>query len=287
MAGSKRTGGDGHQTASSSEASGIATGRRTLLAAAAGIGAATMLGERPAAAQSARSNRPSLILVGGLACTPDLWTAQAESLKDVADVVVTEENWRHPTMRGIAQAILRRAPPEFALAGLSMGGYIALEIMRIAPQRVTRLALLDTSARPDTDAARQARGVLMDLAHEEGMRAVLMRLMPNAVHPSRFEDKALVDRIVQMAWELGTDTFYRQTGAIMGRQDSRDLLREIKCPTLVAVGDSDKITPPELAREMASGIAGSKLVLFPECGHFSSMERPAAVTAALREWLTA
>ena len=186
-----------------------------------------------------------------------------------------------------AQAILRRAPPEFALAGLSMGGYIALEIMRIAPERVTRLALLDTSARPDTDAARQARGTLMDFARDEGMRAVLMRLMPNAVHPSRFDDKALVNRIVQMAWELGTDTFYRQTGAIMGRQDSRDLLKEIWRPTLVAAGDSDKITPPELAREMVSGIVGLKLMLFPECGHFSSIERPAAVTAALRDWLTA
>ena len=119
------------------------------------------------------------------------------------------------------------------------------------------------------------------------MRAVLMRLMPNAVHPSRFDDTELVDRIVQMAWQLGTDTFYRQTGAIMGRQDSRDLLKEIRCLTLVAVGDSDKITPPELAREMASGIAGSKLVLFPECGHFSSLERLAAVTAAPRDWLTA
>lgn len=261
--------------------------RRAFLAGAAVAGTAASLRASRAAAQgsAARGPRKPIVLVGGLACTPDLWTDQVAGLADVAEVIVTEENSRHPTMRGIAQAILKRAPPEFALAGLSMGGYIAFEIMRLAPRRVTHLALLDTSARPDTDAARNNRGVLMDLARDEGMRAVLVRLMPNAIHPDRLGDKALVDRIVQMAWELGTDTFYLQQAAIMGRLDSRETLKDITCPTLVACGDADKITPPELSREMAAGIKGAKLAFFKDCGHFSSMERPELVTAALRELL--
>lgn len=260
--------------------------RRRFLGGAAMAGLAAGLGVSSAAAQGAApSARKTIVLVGGLACTPDLWTAQVGGLKDVADVMVTEESSRHPTMRNIAQAILKRAPAEFALAGLSMGGYIALEIMRIAPKRVTHLALLDTSARPDTDAIRVNRGILMDLARDEGMRAVLMRLMPNAIHPDRMSDKALVDRIVQMAWDLGTDTFYLQAGAIMGRQDSRELLKDIACPTLIGCGDVDKITPPDLSREMAAGIKGSKLTFYKDCGHFSSMERPEFVTASLRELL--
>lgn len=261
--------------------------RRSILAGAAATSAAIGLGPSPTAAQGSRINqsRKSVVLVGGLACTPDLWTDQVSGLRDVADVLVTEEHSRHPTMRGIAQAILRRAPAEFALAGLSMGGYIALEMMRLAPERVTHLALLDTSARPDTDAVRANRGALMDLAQAEGMRAVLMRLMPNAIHPDRLGDKALVDRIVQMAWDLGTDTFYMQQGAIMGRSDSRGTLKDIRCPTLVACGDVDKITPPELSQEMATGISHAKFAMFKDCGHFSSMERPELVTAALRELL--
>ena len=261
--------------------------RRSFLAGAAAVGVAASLSASRAAAQglSSRGARKSIVLVGGLACTPDLWTDQVAGLKDVADVIVTEESSRHPTMRGIAQAILKRAPSEFALVGLSMGGYIALEIMRLAPKRVTHLALLDTSARPDTDATRNFRGVLMDLARDEGMRAVLMRLMPNAIHPDRLGDKALVNRIVQMAWDLGTDTFYVQQAAIMGRLDSRETLKDITCPTLVGCGDVDKITPPDLSREMTAGIRGAKLMLFKDCGHFSSMERPELVNAALRELL--
>lgn len=261
--------------------------RRSFVAGVATAGAAMSLGASRATAQGSGSSgqRRSIVLVGGLACTPDLWTDQVAGLKDVADVIVTEESSRHPTMRGIAQAILKRAPPEFALAGLSMGGYIVLEMMRLEPKRVTHLALLDTSARPDTDAARNSRGTLMDLARDEGMRAVLMRLMPNAIHPDRLGDKALVDRIVQMAWDLGTGTFYMQQAAIMGRLDSRDTLKDISCPTLVACGDADKITPPDLSREMAAAIKGAKLTFFKDCGHFSSMERPELVTVVLRELL--
>ncbi len=177
--------------------------RRAVLAGAAVVGTAASLRASRAAAQgsAARGPRKPIVLVGGLACTPDLWTDQVAGLADVAEVIVTEENSRHPTMRGIARAILKRAPPEFALAGLSMGGYIAFEIMRLAPRRVTHLALLDTSARPDTDAARNNRGVLMDLARDEAMRAVLVRLMPNAIHPDRLGDKPMVARLDYAASE--------------------------------------------------------------------------------------
>ena len=108
---------------------------------------------------------------------------------------------------------------------------------------------------------------------------------PRELRPSG-GTSALVDRIVQMAWDLGTDTFHLQQGAIMGRRDSRELLKDIACPTLVGCGDADRITPPELSREMAAGIRGARLTWFEDCGHFSSMERPEAVTAALRQLLS-
>jgi pimeloyl-ACP methyl ester carboxylesterase len=227
----------------------------------------------------------NLVLVPGLLCTKALWAAQAAALGDIADMRVADHTG-HDSMAAIATSILAAAPARFALAGLSMGGYIAYEILRQAPERVTRLALLDTGYRADAPERREQRLALMALAEREGARKALETLLPVLIHKSRLTDKALVEAVLQMGADTGTEAFKRQQTAIMSRPDSTPLLAGIRCPTLVLVGRDDALTPPELSQEMASRIPGAKLEIVPDCGHLSTMEQPAAVNRAMRAWLT-
>jgi pimeloyl-ACP methyl ester carboxylesterase len=185
----------------------------------------------------------------------------------------------------IARRILAAAPPRFALAGLSMGGFIAFEIMRQAPERVAKLALLDTGARPDAPEQTERRRMLMRLAKEGRYSEIPGLAFPLYVHRNRHGDEALKRILREMAEATGVEAYLRQQQAILSRPDSRPSLAAISCPTLVLVGDSDEATPPELAREMAAGIRGSHLVVIPDSGHLSTLEQPAAVTMALVEWL--
>jgi pimeloyl-ACP methyl ester carboxylesterase len=229
--------------------------------------------------------RTNLVLVPGLLCTGALWAPQIAALADIAACTMADHR-RHRTMRGIARSILAAAPERFALAGLSMGGYIAYEILRQAPERVQRLALLDTGARADTPERTAARRELIATAEREGVRRAQEVLMPTLVHPARLDDRPLVDTVLQMAVDTGLAAFKRQEAAIIGRPDSRPLLASIRCPTLVLVGEQDARTPPTLAREIADAIPGARLEIVPDCGHLPTLERPEAVTRALRAWLT-
>jgi pimeloyl-ACP methyl ester carboxylesterase len=166
-----------------------------------------------------------------------------------------------------------------------MGGYIAYEIIRQAPERVTRLALLNTGSRADAPERRARRLELIALAEREGAGAAQEALMSVLIHKSRLKEKPLVDTIRQMAVDTGVAAFKRQQAAIMGRPDNRPLLASIRCPTLVLVGREDALTPVDLAREIAAGIPGARLKIVPDCGHLSTMERPDAVNHALRAWL--
>ena len=226
------------------------------------------------------------MLVPGLLCSAALWAPQIAALSDVADCTVADHT-RHRTIKGIARSILAAAPARFALAGLSMGGYIAYEIVRQAPERVERLALLDTGSRADTPERTGARRDLLANAGREGVRQAQKLLMPALIHPARLGDRPLVDAVLQMAVDTGLEAFERQEEALIGRPDNRPLLPSIRCPTLVLVGREDALTPPELAREIATGIPGAKLVIIPDCGHLSTLEQPEAVNRALRAWLTA
>ncbi len=228
--------------------------------------------------------RTKLVLVPGLLCTGALWAPQIAALADVADCTVADHT-RHDTMAGIARSILDAAPEQFSLAGLSMGGYIAYEIVRQAPGRVERLALLDTGSRADSPERTAARRDLLANAEREGVRRAQELLMPALIHPSRRNDKPLVDTVLKMAVDTGLEAFRRQEEAIIGRPDNRPLLPSIRCPTIVVVGREDALTPPELAREIADGIPGAKLEIIPDCGHLSTLEQPEAVNRALRAWL--
>lgn len=226
----------------------------------------------------------NLVLIPGLLCTEALYTAQIGGLSDVANVTVAGHR-DAGTMAGLAASILRTAPERFALAGLSMGGYIAFEIMRQAPDRVERLALLDTSARPDLPEQSENRKRLVALAEKKGVGAAAREMFAKLVSPANAEDETLKAAFIEMAEATGVTGFANQQAAITGRADSRATLAQITCPTLVLVGDEDQLTPPEVAREIASGIAGSTFTLVLDSGHLSTMEAPGAVTNELRLWL--
>jgi pimeloyl-ACP methyl ester carboxylesterase len=226
------------------------------------------------------SDSTPILLVPGLNCSPRLYAAQIPALWRLGLVVVADHR-RDDTMAGIARRILATAPSRFRLAGLSMGGYIALEIMRQAPERVTKLALLDTSARPETPEQTERRKTLIALAEKGRMREIMDVLWLVMVDPSRLKDSALRVEMDKMAEETGAEAFVRQQRAIIGRADSRPTLGTIKCPALMIVGDSDQLTPPAHAEEIAKGIKGTKLVTLAGCGHMSTMEKPEEVTRLL------
>lgn len=230
--------------------------------------------------------KTNLVLVPGLLCTAALWAPQVAGLADIAETSIADHT-RHDSMAALARSILGAAPERFALAGLSMGGYLAYEIVRQAPGRVTKLALLDTGSRADTPERSAGRRELIATAGREGVRKVQQMLMPVLIHKPRLADKALVGAIEQMAGDTGVEAFRRQQTALMNRPDNRPLLPRIACPTLVLVGREDALTPVELAQEISAGIPGAKLEIVPDCGHLSTMERPEAVNRALRAWLAA
>jgi pimeloyl-ACP methyl ester carboxylesterase len=231
------------------------------------------------------TGREPLLLLSGLLSDGALWRAQVEGLADVAAPVMIPDLSQDDTIAGMARRALAAAPPRFAVAGLSMGGYVALEIMRLAPERATKLALLDTSARTDTPEQAERRRGAIELAEGGGFDGVADRMLPNLVHPDRLTDPDLVSAIRAMARRLGKDGFLRKQRAIMGRIDSRPHLPRIACPTLVLCGREDASTPVALHEEMAALVPGARLEVVERCGHMSAMERPAEVTAALRRWL--
>ena len=225
-----------------------------------------------------------IILVPGLLCSPRLFAGQMPALWQSGPVTVADHR-RDDTVDAIARRILETAPPRFALAGLSMGGYIALAILRAAPERVSRLALFDTGARADLPEQSQRRKAQIELARSGRFAEIPETLWPLFVHKDRQGDAKLKDVVLQMAEETGPDAFIRQQMAIMSRPDARPDLPRIKCPTLVLVGEADQLTPPALSEEMAAAIPGSRLVVVPGSGHLSTLEQPDVVGNALVEWM--
>jgi len=227
---------------------------------------------------------PNLLFLPGLLEDADVFKPLVDGLgtrvtPSVADLT------RSDTIAGLARDALSRAPPgRFALAGHSMGGYVALEVMRQAPERVERLALICTNARPDSPESTENRRRLMALA-ERDFPAVIATLTPKLLHPRHLEDASLTGTIGSMALAVGKEAFRRQQEAIIGRIDSRAHLKAIRCPTLVVAGHDDALMTVEILKELADGIPGSRLTVIEDCGHMAPIEQPARVLEALVGWL--
>jgi len=227
-----------------------------------------------------------VVLIPGLLASARMYAAQVPQLWCAGPVMIADHT-RDDSMSGIARRILSAAPARFALAGLSMGGYIAFEVLRQAPQRIAKVALLDTSARADAPEQTAMRRAQMTLASQGRLAEVVEQQFPRLVQRARRADVELRQLFDLMAQEVGAAGFIRQQTAILGRADSRATLGSIRCPTLVLVGEGDELTPPELAAEIAAGIPGARLTTVPQCGHMSTLEQPDEVTRALLEWLEA
>lgn len=224
------------------------------------------------------SDLPELIFCPGLLCDENLWRPQSRALAGRVAMRVADTT-KDDTIAGMAARLLADAPPRFALAGLSMGGYLALEVLRQAQARVTRVALIDTSARPDTEEQRERRLALMRMAKVGRFKGVTPRLLPLLIHPDRLTDAALVETIVGMAQTIGRDGFLRQQNAILTRADSLPDLPGFTCPALVIVGRQDALTPPERAEEIAAGLPNARLAVIEDCGHLATLEQPDQVNA--------
>ncbi|MDP3408150.1 alpha/beta fold hydrolase [Bosea sp. (in: a-proteobacteria)] len=226
-----------------------------------------------------------LVLIPGLSCDARLFAPQWPALAPGRPILVAQHD-RDESLTAIAGRLLAVAPERFALCGLSMGGYIAFEVMRQAPQRVTRLALLDTSARPPTPETNAPREQMIALAQKGAFDNVTTLIWQKLVAPARLADEPLRLLARDMAETVGAEGFVRQQRAIMSRPDSRPGLAAIRVPTLVLVGEEDLITPPAEAELITAGIgASARRVTIPGCGHLSTLERPDAVTRELLAWL--
>ena len=229
-------------------------------------------------------NTMPILLVPGLGGSPRSYAPVIPALWRFGQVMVAN-HIRDDSMGAIARRILSEAPPRFALAGHSMGGYIAFEIMRQAPERVAKLALLNTQARPDTPEAIERRRGMIKAIEAGGFDAGIDAMYPGFVHPSRRDDAALKKVVREMGEDIGPEAFVRQLTAVMGRADSRPTLATIACPTLVLTSDQDNTISNSLLVEIADGIPGAKRVTIADCGHLSQIEQPQAVADALVEWL--
>lgn len=239
----------------------------------------------PNAANDQEPQLEPTVFLPGLLCDQSLWQNQVEALADVCAPMIANLTL-DDTVEAMARRTLAAAPARFSLAGLSMGGYVALEIMRQAPERVTRLALVNTSARADTAERAAQRRAGMESLKRGKFVGITHGLLGNLIHRSQMETQ-VGQQMRSMASRVGGEAFLRQQSAILNRPDFSDVLPGIAVPTMIVVGEDDRVTPVSHAREMHAAIAGSTFHLVPECGHMSALERPEDTTALLRTWLEA
>ena len=230
-----------------------------------------------------------LLLLPGIVCDRAAWGPVIPALSRVADCRV-HETGPDRTLGAMAERVLAAAPPTFALAGHSMGGRVAVEIVRRAPERVQSLALLDTGYRPlpQGEVARQERAgrhALLAIARSDGMRAMGTAWVRRMVHPKRLDDPVLIGAILDMIERQTADRFEQQIEALLARPDAEPVLRSIDCPTLVLCGRDDAWSPVAQHEEIAAITPGARLEVIDDCGHMAPMEAPEKVAAAMLRWL--
>lgn len=226
-----------------------------------------------------------VILLPGLACDAALWDGQRAALSAAHEVVVSDVHTRATHLPEMAAKLLAEHAGTLVLAGSSMGGMLALHAWRHAPHRVRGLALLGTSARPDTPELVALRTQAIELFAAGRTDEVLLANVPLAIHPGHAEHTKLVDTYLAMIRRAGVQQLIAQNRAVMARADARPWLPAIRCPTLVLCGLGDLLTPPEHSREIAAGVPGARLELLADCGHLLTLEQPARVNQILLDWL--
>ena len=229
--------------------------------------------------------KPTLFLLPGLLCDETVWAHQVTALAPLAEVRVADLRG-FDSLTEMARAVLATAPERFALAGHSMGARAALEIVRLAPDRVERLALLDTGTHPLRSSEAEKRHALVDLANREGMAALVARWLPPMVHADRVADETLMRPLRAMVLRMTPAIHARQIKALLTRPDAEAVLPTIRCPVLVGVGRQDAWSPLAQHEAIVAAVPQAKLVVFENSGHMAPIEAPEAVTAALRDWLT-
>ena len=232
-----------------------------------------------------RLNTPTLVLLPGLLCDGRIWQTQTEALADVAQCVIADLSQDDSILALAARVLQHVQAPQFCLAGHSMGGYVALELMRQAPQRVQRLALISTQAGGDSEAVRARRLGLIELASRGRFVGVTDRLLPMLMHRTGLRDARSVALVKDMAREIGIAGFLRQQQAILSRTNSEPFLADIQCPTLILCGEQDALTPLAQHTFMANAIKNAQFKVIADCGHLPMLEQPAACAATLRDWL--
>lgn len=225
-----------------------------------------------------------LVLLPGLACDAELWRDQLSALM-AWHPRVTQVHQRHDTIQAMAGALLAQEPGPLILCGASMGGMIAMEAARQAPRRVAALALLGTTASPESPDIRELRQAAIALFERGEVADVVEPNMAFAFHPDSLTRQPLRDRYLGMILRAGAHQLVRQNRAVSSRPDARVHLRQLRCPVLVLCGEQDQLTPPACSRDIHDRVAGSELRVLPRCGHMLTLEQPEAVNAALLTWL--
>lgn len=234
--------------------------------------------------------KPTLMLLPGLMCDQHVWQPQIDALSDAWDCRVPDYDFADD-LGAMAEYVLSMAPERFALAGHSMGGRVALEVMRRAPERVLRLAMLDTGYKALADGEAGEREVagrmrLVELAQQQGTRVMGEDWVQGMVHPDRLSDSALVGEIVEMIGSKSVATFERQIHALIHRPDATEVLQAIRCPTTFICGSHDSWSPLSQHQAMAEQVLHSRVVAIENAGHMSTMECPDAMNEAFWQWLS-
>jgi len=230
-----------------------------------------------------QKHKPVLYLLCGLLCDKTVWQHQIIALAKLAEVRILDfaEDDR---IEAMAARVLRQAPACFALAGHSMGARVALEVVRQAPERVERLALLDTGIHSLRPGEREKRQHLLELAKNQGMRALAAQWLPPMLHPMH-QPLATEGPLLDMVERMSPACFVRQTQALLHRPDPEPILPGLCCPVLVGVGEMDQWSPPAQHEDIVRRIPGAWLEIFADAGHMAPFEAPDAVTAAMQHWL--
>lgn len=228
--------------------------------------------------------KENLVLLCGLSCDERLWEHQAKNLSEFANIFIPDLT-KQESISQMADDVLSQAPEKFCLAGMSMGGYVAFEIYRKSPKRIKKLALLDTSSSADSEEKQKMRKGAIKSVELGKFEMVTKTGIKQLVAKERRDDKELISKAVNMALEVGKQTYINQQKAILNRKDSTQTLKEINCKTLVICGEKDEATPPRAMKKISENIKNSQFMLIKDCGHLSPIEAPETVTSNLEKWL--